>query len=133
MVKLLFTALLIFTLGFNVQAQTWLKMAGKKVDTAITLADGQEVKAGSTLELHEGTTADGNDKHIYSMIGTKLIPLGYGMDYKTITVDHIWCCSKKTDQYFALAKISDRLYIVEVDKALKSGEVIKVINEEPIN
>ena len=76
MAKLLFTTLIIFTLGL--QAQTWLKVARKKVDTAITLSDGREVKAGSTLDLHKcTTTADGNYKHIYIMMGTQLIPLGY--------------------------------------------------------
>ncbi len=74
MAKLLFTTLIIFTLGL--QAQTWLKVARKKVDTAITLSDGREVKAGSTLDLHKcTTTADGNYKHIYIMMGTPVDPL----------------------------------------------------------
>ena len=40
--------------------------------------DGQVVKAGSTLDLYKGTTtADGNYRNNYSMMGTQLISLGY--------------------------------------------------------
>lgn len=105
-----------------------IKMVSKKIEGPVEIAPGLILQSGDQLELHEGLAPDGF-RHIYGIVGQKPTPLGYGANYETLVVDEIRH-NKKYEQYYVLVKYNTLLFIAEVDKGLKSGEIKRIIPKE---
>ena len=123
----LFAAFLL-TIGIAYAQGTMFKMVGKIYEGPAEVLPGIFVEAGDQIELHEGLAPEGF-RHIYTAIGGKVTPLGYGANYDIIEVKEIRY-NKKYEEYFVLSKISGSFYVVEIDKGLKSGEIKRIIPKE---
>ena len=118
----LFVCFLLLSVGVMAQGQTFIKTAGKPVTGMISTEDGNLIQAGSVLELDRGTAAEGNFQFIYTVLGMKLYPLGAGAAYDKVTVTEVRH-QQKTGLYFAIVEIAKSSYLVEIDKAVRSGEI----------
>lgn len=118
-------AAFILCIGFA-SAQAFAKM-GAPVSEMISTKGGILVQAGSVLSLGEGTAPDGF-KFIYTSLGGKPTPLGYGANNEVLEVDQIRYV-KKQDAYLILSKVSGKYYLVDLDKAIGSGEVKEVVSK----
>lgn len=119
------TAILLLSLVEVSPAQAILKMVGKKVEGPITLKSGEEIHVGDQLELFEGR---GDEKFLYIMTSIAGAPanLGYGWNYETIEITEIRY-NEKQDDYILFSKLGGKLYMIDVEKGLKSGEIKQII------
>jgi hypothetical protein len=124
--KKLLLPILILLLAGSVNAQTgMIKMVSKKIEGPAEVAPGIAIKAGDVIELHEGRAPEGF-RHVYMLMSTGPVPLGYGANYELLEVSEVRY-NAKHNEYFVLVKYNTATYIVEVDKGLKSGEIKQVI------
>lgn len=102
-----------------------IKMVSKKVDGPVEIMPGMTIEAGDQIELHEGLAPEGF-RHIYSINSRGMVPLGYGANYEYLNIHEIRL-NKKYEEYYVLVKYNSFLYIAEIDKGLKSGEIKQII------
>lgn len=105
-----------------------IKLVSKKVAGPVEISPGVILNEGDQLELNEGLSADGY-RHVYMVLNGQKRALDHSANYETVTVKEIWK-AKKYDEYFVIVNWHTSTYIAEVDKGLRSGEIIQIIPKD---